>query len=87
MNPQTNFQNLNIEILNFKDACKFLDYSRSYLYKQTHLRKIPHFKPNGKKLYFKKTDLESYILRNRVQTDLELQQQVDEKLNQIRGTK
>lgn len=84
---QTNQDYLNKEILTFSEACVLLDLSKSYMYKLTHLRKIPHFKPNGKKLYFKKTDLESYILRNRVRTDLELQQQVDEKLNQLRGAK
>lgn len=84
MENLTKFINLNKEIFNFKEACEFLDYSRSYLYKQTHLRKIPHFKPNGKKLYFKKVDLESYLLRNRVRTDSEIQQQAEEKLNHLR---
>ena len=87
MTADNNFLNSNKEILNFNDACKYLDLSKSYMYKLTHLRKIPHFKPNFKKLYFKKTDLESYLLRNRVQTDIELQQQAEEKLNQLRGTR
>lgn len=84
METLTKFTNLNKEIFNFKEACKFLGYSKSYLYKQTHLRKIPHYKPNGKKLYFKKVDLESYLLRNRVRTDSEIQQQAEEKLNHLR---
>jgi excisionase family DNA binding protein len=87
MNPQTNSQNLNKEILTFNEACALLDLSKSYMYKLTHLRKIPHFKPNGKKIYFLTTDVFSYAFRNRVNTDWELQQQAEEKLSQIRGAK
>ena len=74
-------ENLNKEIFNFNEACRFLDYSGSYLYKLTHLKKIVHYKPNGKKLYFKRTDLEDWLLRNRVKTDVELQQQAEDILN------
>ena len=69
------------EIFNFSEACTFLDYSKSYLYKLTHSRRIPHYKPNGKKLYFKRVDLEDWLLRNRIKTDVELQQQAEEILN------
>jgi len=81
MDTTRNTENLNKEIYNFSEACTFLDYSKSYLYKLTHQRQIPHFKPNGKKLYFKRADLEDWLLRNRVKTDVELQQQAEEMLN------
>ena len=38
--------------LTLVEAAKFLDLSPSHLYKLTSERKIPHFKPNGKKIYF-----------------------------------
>lgn len=72
------------EILTFDEASKLLGLSKSYLYKLTHLRQIPHYKPNGKKLYFKKSDLDSYRLRNRVLTDSEIQAQAEEKLRNLR---
>ena len=75
MNPIRNSENLNKEILNFNDACQFLDYSKSYLYKLTHSRQIIHYKPNGKKLYFKRIDLEAWLLRNRVKTADEIEQE------------
>jgi len=68
-------ENFNKEIFNFKDACQFLDYSKSYLYKLTHSRQIIHYKPNGKKLYFKRIDLEAWLLRNRVKTADEIAQE------------
>ncbi len=75
MNPIRNSENLKQEILNFNDACQFLDYSKSYLYKLTHSRQIIHYKPNGKKLYFKRIDLEAWLLRNRVKTADEIEQE------------
>ncbi len=75
MNTNSISENLNKEIYNFNDACQFLDYSKSYLYKLTHSRQIPHFKPMGKKLYFKRSDLEAWLLRNRVKTVDEIEQE------------
>jgi len=68
-------ENLKKEIFNFNDACQFLDYSKSYLYKLTYSRQIEHYKPNGKKLYFKRSDLEAWLLRNRVKTADEIEQE------------
>jgi len=84
METLTKFTNLNKEIFNFKEACKFLGYSESYLYKLTHLRQIPYYKPNGKKIYFKKEDCENHLLRNRIKTAFELKQEAEAKLQQLR---
>jgi len=73
MTANNTSNNLNKEILNFNDACQFLDYSKSYLYKLTYSRQIEHYKPNGKKLYFKKSDLEAWLLRNRIKTADEIE--------------
>lgn len=53
------------EILNFKEVCEYLDISESHLYKMTSKREIPCYQPNGKKLYFKRTELDDWLLRNR----------------------
>jgi len=39
--------------LNFEEACSYLNMSQSHLYRLTAQRLIPHFCPQGKKLYFK----------------------------------
>ncbi len=81
-------ENLNKEILNFNDASTFLNYSKSYLYKLTHSRQIPHYKPNGKMLYFKKSDLEEWLLRNRVKTADEIEQEaIDYVVNKKGGVR
>lgn len=60
--------------LTFQEACKYLDISASYLYKLTSTAKITHFKPNNKKIYFKKSDLKKWLLRGRVSSEQELEQ-------------
>lgn len=59
------------EALTFKQATQFLRISASQLYKLTCKRIIPAFKPGGKILYFKRSDLENWMLSNRRKTTKE----------------
>ena len=68
------------EVLNFREACTYLDLSESYLYKLTAGRKIPHFSPNNKKLFFKRSELEKWLLRNRRTPKDELESQAENHL-------
>lgn len=63
------------EVLNLQETCQFLELSPSHLYKLTSTSAIPYYKPNGKKLYFKRTELESWLLRNRSCSNDEIEQQ------------
>jgi excisionase family DNA binding protein len=54
------------EVLNLREACQFLDISASHLYKLTSSRQIPHFCPQGKKLYFEREALKDWLTRNPV---------------------
>ena len=57
------------------EAAAFLNVSASYLYKLTHQKKIPYFKPQGKKIYFLRSDLMNYLLQNRNKTVNEIEQE------------
>ena len=61
-------------ILNFNEACQYLDLSPSHLYKLTSAKQIPHFIPQGKKLYFKREELDAWLLRNRQLTSSEVEE-------------
>ena len=52
------------EILSVPEACSYMDISKSYLYKLTHGREITYYCPHGKKIYFKREDLDSWMLGN-----------------------
>ena len=54
--------------LTLVEAAKFLDLSPSHLYKLHSERKIPHFKPNGKKIYFDEYELVQWLKRKPTRT-------------------
>ena len=56
------------EILTFEEASKYVGLSKSNLYKRTSLNQIPFYKPGGKLIYFRRTDLDNYMLSNRQST-------------------
>lgn len=64
------------EVLNFNEAALYLQLSHSHLYKLTAGGAIPHYKPNGKKVYFRRVELESWLLRNRSDSKREIEQSV-----------
>ena len=61
------------EVLNFNEACEYLELSQSHLYKMTSTAAIPYYKPNGKKVYFKRIELEAWLLRNRTTSQDEIE--------------
>ena len=67
------------EILNFEEAVTYLSVSRSYLYKLTSGAEIPHYKPSGKLIYFKKSELDNWIFKSKVKSKEEtLENYLDE---------
>jgi excisionase family DNA binding protein len=64
----------NKEVLNLKEAARYLDVSRSHLYKLTYSKEIPHYKPRGKQIYFEKRELDRWLLQNRQKTKAEIEQ-------------
>ena len=63
------------QVLNIEDAMYLTGLSRSHLYKLTCSRKIPYYKPEGKQIYFDRTELEAWLKRNRVNTVDEVEQE------------
>lgn len=55
----------NKEVLTFEEACEYMGVSRSFLYKLTSRRQIPHSKPNGKMIFFEKKKINIWLLQNR----------------------
>ncbi len=55
-------------ILTFKEATDYLGISESSLYKLTSSCAITFYKPNGGKIYFKREDLDKWMLQNEVKS-------------------
>lgn len=60
------------QMLTLSEAADYMGMKKNYLYRLTSARLIPHFKPNGKMIYFDKDALISWLKSNPVQTDDEL---------------
>lgn len=60
------------DILSLDEAAKYTGLKKSYLYKLTAAKAIPHYKPNGKNCFFKRTELEEWLTTNPVKTTAEL---------------
>ena len=61
------------EVLTFEEASEYTGISRSYLYKLTASKDIPHSKPNGKMLFFEKKKLNEWLLQNRRKSNQEIE--------------
>ena len=57
--------------LSVDEAAEFTNLSRNYIYKLIHLKKIPHYKPLGGRVFFKQAELEAFIFQNRQGPTLE----------------
>ena len=66
-------------IMDFHAAREFLGFSASHLYKLTSQNLIPHSK-RGKKLFFQKEELKSWLLENKVNT---IEQIEEEAINNL----
>ena len=60
--------------LTLKEAAEFLDFSRSYLYRLTSQGRVPHYKPEGKRVYFDRAELVDWLKRNRIRTQEEIEE-------------
>ncbi len=76
-------------VLTFDEGCSYTGIAKSFMYKLTSTCKVPHYKPNGKMIFFERAELEKWLLRNRITPASE----IDEKastyvtLNQKGGAK
>ena len=52
------------KVLNFKEAVEYSGIKASTLYKLTGAGKIPHYKPTGKLIFFKREELEEFLTTN-----------------------
>lgn len=60
------------DVFNMEDLEAYTGMAKSYLYKLVCHGEIPHYKGNGKKNYFKREEINSWLLRNRVKSQSEI---------------
>lgn len=60
------------EVLSLEEAAEYMGVSKGQMYKLTREREIPHSKPGGKMCYFRRADLDAWMLGNPVATQTAL---------------
>jgi excisionase family DNA binding protein len=63
-------------ILTVEGLMDYTGFSRKQIYKLTSTRRIPHYKPSGRKLFFKKDEIDEWITRGRVDPFDELSNEI-----------
>lgn len=61
-------------VLTMEDVTILTGLSKSHLYRLTCNHQIPHYKPNGKQIYFDRGEVEAWMKQNRVATTKEAEQ-------------
>lgn len=63
------------DIITFDQACEFLGVSPKTLYGYTYKKIIPYYRPRGRHVYFRKSELAEFVTSNRIAPVSELAEQ------------
>lgn len=74
----------NKEILNVEDLINYTGYKRSYIYKLVFNNILPYSKPNGKTLFFQKSEIDAWLLQNKSQSISQIEDKAQDYINSIK---
>jgi excisionase family DNA binding protein len=77
----TNLTLISKESMTLKEAADYMGISKSFLYKLTMENEISFSRPHGKIIFFKRTDLNQFMLSNKVSSKNELLSQLPKQRN------
>jgi excisionase family DNA binding protein len=72
------------ELLTAENAADYLGIKKSYLHKLVHFKKLSYSKPANGYIYFLKSDLNSYMLKNRCKSGAEIEGEADKYLRKTK---
>jgi excisionase family DNA binding protein len=78
---------LSKEILSLEEAAQYLQLSKSCLYKMTSRKEVNYYVPGGKRIYFRRSELETWILNSRVSSVNELETNMEVYLSKTQKSK
>lgn len=65
------------EVLTLEECALFANLSENYLYNLTSQKKIRYYKPRGGKIYFKKSEVQEWLLKGQKMTEEEISSKAD----------
>lgn len=73
------------EFLSVTDVCEYLSVSKSFVYKLSSANVLPKHCPMGKLVYFKRSDIDSWLEKSRISSESELTSEIDFKDYKIKN--
>jgi len=74
-----NSKSHDVEFMNVTQVAEYLSLAKQTIYALVHKMKIPNYK-QGKRLYFKKADIDEWLSKNRRKTNEEIEQEATDYL-------
>jgi excisionase family DNA binding protein len=65
----------NVEFITVEEAAKLLNFKKSYIYSLIHQKRIPYYKPFGKRVYFNKQELLQWIAKSKIKSVDEVEEE------------
>jgi excisionase family DNA binding protein len=62
-------------MLTITEAAEYMGLSLSSMYKMTHRRELPVYKPSGGKVYLKREDINAYLSKHRLMSQTEIEKE------------
>ncbi|MGL5914162.1 MAG: helix-turn-helix domain-containing protein [Bacteroidales bacterium] len=60
-------------VLTIDEVAVITGLAKGYVYRLTSSKRIPHYKLNGRNLYFKKDEIEAWLMQDRISTNDEIE--------------
>ncbi len=60
-------------VLTFEEFCIYCGISKAFGYKLTSKKLVPFYKPTGKIIYFKKEEVDNWLLQNKHKANFEIE--------------
>lgn len=75
------------EVLTLEEAAEYLQLSKSCLYKMTSNKEISHYVPGGKKIYFRRTELDDWVFNSKVTPTSEFDKDIENYLGRTQNSR
>lgn len=76
------------EVFTISEVSSYTGFEKSYIYKLTSQRKIPHCKsPGGKNVFFKKNEINDWLTQNRIKTIDEIENLANKEISKLKAKK
>lgn len=63
------------EILNVEELSVYTGFKKSHIYQLVHKNFIPYSKPNGKYLFFLKSEIDTWLLGNKTKSTSQIEEE------------